>query len=168
MSATNLVEYLKVVGDKPFIINEYQRSDGSIVNLRLRMLPADGYIKLVEESLECIDKFGDLLASTVWEPVRDEVLTSLNNALGEKPKRVSHEQLTSVSDNLALLDNDPDKVILFRAEILSTETVVEPVKVVKSRDDKSAVKKRLMATLPIGRFCFRLNLYKGKYESVEV
>lgn len=167
-----MIDHLKTIGDKPFSINGYQRSDGSVVNLRLRMLPPDGYKKLVEESVECIDKFGDLLDDALWEPTRNEVLTSLKNSLtpgdpDAKPKRVSHEQITPVSDNLALLDNDPDKVILFRTEILSTETMVEPGKVTKSRDDKSAAKKRLMAALPVGRFCFRLNLYSGKYESVD-
>jgi glutamate/tyrosine decarboxylase-like PLP-dependent enzyme len=162
-----MIDQLKSIGDKSFTIKGYQRSDGSVVNLLVRMLPPGGYKKLIEDSIECIDQFSELLDNTIWEPVRDEVLTSLTNSLGEKPKRVSYEQITSISDNLALLDNDPDKVILFGTEILNTETVVEPSKVTKSRDDKSAAKKRLMAALPIGRFCFRLNLYQGKYESVE-
>jgi glutamate/tyrosine decarboxylase-like PLP-dependent enzyme len=168
-----MIDKLKSIGNKSFTIKGYQRSDGSVVNLLLRMMPPDGYKKLVADSIECIDEFGELLDRTLWDSVRPEVLTSLNNSLtpiepGEKPQRVSHEQITTVSENIALLDNDPDKVILFRTEILGTETVVEPVKATKSRDDKSAAKKRLMAALPIGRFCFRLNLYKGKYESVDV
>lgn len=173
MSAVNIVEYLKVVGDKPFKINGYQRSDGSVVNLTVRMLAPDGYKGLVQDSIDNIDKFGDLLDNSVWEPARDVVMASLQKSLApsitdeDKPKNVSCEKITNVTANVALVDDDSDKVVVYRVEVLNTETTVEPSKVVKSRDEMSAAKKKLMAALPVGRFCFRLNLYKGKYESIE-
>ena len=173
MAIMNIIEHIKGVGDKAFTIKGYQRSDGSVVDLLVRLLPPDGYKKLIAESIECIDKFGDLLDRTHYEVARDNVLASLQKSLqpaeegAEKPKRTSHELITPVTENIALLDNDPDKVILFRTEILDTKTIVPPEKVTKSRDELSANKKKLMAALPVGRFCFRLNLYKGKYELVD-
>ena len=163
------VEHLISIGDAPFKVNGYQRSDGSVVNMRVRILPHGGYKQLIQQSIECIDSFAELLDETQYEAARDAVLKSLHNSLNPEsiPKRVSYEVLDIKSDNVALLDHDPDKVIVFRVEVLDTETTVEPSKVVKSRDEISENKKKLMAALPVGRFCFRLNLYKGKYESIE-
>ena len=163
------LDHLKAVGDKPFKINGYRRTDGSVVNLKVRLLKPEGYKALIKESIECMESFGKLLDATQYELARESVLASLQKSLepGHKPERVSYEVITSVTDNVALLDDDPDKVIVFRVEIIDTETLEPPVKVTKSRDATSEAKKQLTAVLPIGRFCFRLNLYKGNYASVE-
>lgn len=165
------IEFLTSIGDQPFEIHGYQRSDGSVVNLKVRFLPQDGHKQLARESVEVIDNFGDLI-DVMAEGARDAVLASLQKTLAEpvegvEPvKRQSHETLLSISRSQALLDGDPDKLVIFNLEILSEEVLVAPAKIVKSRDEFSASKKKLTAALPISRYCFRLNLYPGKYQTL--
>jgi hypothetical protein len=167
------IAFLNDIGDRPFTIKGYQRTDGSVVNLKLRLLPPDGYKQLARESLECIDKIGELLELTQYEAVRDVVLATLQRTLAEPPTepapavRQSNEDLQFISRGQAMLDGNPDKLVLFNLEILAEEVLVAPAKVVKSRDELSANKKKLTAALPVGRYCFRLNLYPGKYQSIE-
>lgn len=170
----NTIAKLKGIGEETFTIFGYQRSDGSVVNLTVKFMPQDGYKALVRESIRLIDTFGDILDKTYYEEVKHNVLESLNKALVEKseedvagaPKRQSRETLEFISRNIAILDGNPDKVVAFNLEVISTETLVAPVKVTKSRDEFSANKKKLMAVLPVSRHCFRLNLYAGKYASI--
>lgn len=169
---TPTITFINAIGDQPFEIQEYKRSDGSVVNLKVRFLPHDGHKQLAKDSVEMIDDFGDLLDSTQYEAARNAVLASLQKTLAEpvegaEPvKRQSHETLQFISRSQALLDGDPDKLVLFNLEILSEEVLVPPAKVVKSRDELSANKKKLTAALPIGRYCFRLNLYPDKFQSL--
>jgi hypothetical protein len=174
---TPTIATLQSIGDATFTVKGYQRSDGAVVNLTVKFLPHDGYKNLIRESIETIDKFGDLLDKTQFVEVRDNVLVGLNKSLADKSedanaaapsKRQSHEELEFIARNIAILDKNPDKVAVFNLETIATEMLVEPAKVVKSRDELSANKKKLMAVLPVSRYCHRLNLYPGKYQSVEL
>ncbi len=174
----NTIDIIKSKGGEPFKIFGYQRSDGSVVDLTVRCLPQDGYKTLTEASVRMLEDNGRLLDDPLYDQASAAIMASLKKTLtgpeegtadegAQKAGRTSHEILVTVGDNLALLNDDPETVVLFRTEILSTREMVPPLKVVKPRDELSATKKRLNALLPIGRFCFRLNLYKGKFEYVE-
>lgn len=169
---TPTISKLLTVGSDLFDIHGYQRSDGSVVNLRVRFLEPGGYKRLAQESLECLAKFGDLLDHADPQAVaREAVVASLRKSLGEPseegaPKRVSHETFEPLSRNLSLLDGNPGKLVAFNLEVIDTEVLVQPAKVVKS-SEATLVKKRLMESLPVGRYCHRLNLYDGKFDSVE-
>ena len=184
---TPTIATLQSIGDATFTVKGYQRSDGAVVNLTVKFLPHDGYKNLIRESIDAIDKlresvdaidkFGDLLDTAQFAEVRANVLAGLNKSLADKsddanaaatPKRQSHEELDFIARNIAILDRNPDKVAVFNLETITTEMLVEPAKVVKSRDELSANKKKLMAVLPVSRYCHRLNLYPGKYQSVEL
>jgi len=170
---TPTIAKLQGIGDATFTVKGYQRSDGAVVNLTVKFLPHDGYKGLARASVKCIDDFGELLDKTHYEVTRDTVLASLQKSLAEPSedaspvKRQSNETLEFLARNIAILDGNPDKVVLFNMETITEEVLVQPAKVVKSRDELSANKKKLMAALPVGRFCYRLNLYPGKYEMVD-
>lgn len=169
---TDLITKLQNAASNPFIVRGYHRSDGAVVNLQMRFLPSDGYKQLVRDSIELIDKFGELLQGAHYAEARDAVLASLQKTLAEPgegeepPKRATHEKLVPMGRHLSLLDADLNNVVIFNMETLDTEVVVEPTRVVKS-SDLTIAKKKLMACLPVHRYCHRLNLYPGKFEAVE-
>lgn len=177
---TKMNELLKArAADKrPFHVRGYKRSDGSVVDLKVRFMEPDGYLNLARVSLGQMRAGDDKKQSAAaadtaaYAEGRAAVVAQLEKAVSARDtdenttQRVSKETLEPVCDNLCLLNGHPTHVVAFRLEVLHEETVEEPTKVTKSRNAASEYKKRITANLPVSRYCHRLNLYEGNYREI--
>lgn len=166
-------EFIKARAEdhKPFIVRGYVASDGSTSDKKVRIIGRAGYLALVRESRDMLalksePKGFTQRQATLWHEAKAALLDAYARRLGEAEStagpRVSHETLVPVVDSVALLDGDPTKVVVFS---LLSEDLVEPRP--PAKETVTAYKSALESALPIGGFCFRLNLYEGKYTALE-
>jgi len=162
----------------PFIVKGYQDTAGNVKDLTVQIIGKAGYLALVKESRDilAIMPFPASLSpeeAVLWDTARTELLESYAKRLGEReaaqsPERVSHENLQAICDSVALLDGDPDKVVVFSLVCRDSKVIssVETTKVFKL--NKTSMKARIEKLLPIGSYLFRINLYPGKYAGLEL
>jgi len=172
----NTLETLKEIWPGPFWVRDYKSTTGNVSDILVRQ--ETGVRKrLALESLEQIkDNRWALALGEMTDSVkqaRDEVIASLELAAGiresEKAavERASKEKLAATGlDGFKLLDEDPTKIVLFDLEEIERVTK-EVGHVPVSRNEVTALKKKIIAGLPVRKHLFRLNLYPDSFGGVE-
>lgn len=158
-----------------FEVTGYRASDGGVFDYRLRVIGRHGYRKVAESNRGQLEAMSRSLASSnapeTQRKVVGELLEAANKQCAEfnvsTAPRPSKEKIAAISDDVGWGNDEEEKMVIFRMEILSV-TERHPSKLSKTRDESSALKKAIRKTLPFEKFLFRINLFPGKYDSVSL
>jgi hypothetical protein len=169
-------DMIKTLTDGPFIVVGYASSDGTVAHKKMRIIGREGYLKLVQESLDQLpDAYQALVAETLSNPANkftDEMMSSAGKALETslKKKLEDKEQTPEgsgqITPAIGYCDNKLDHFIVLRLEQMD-ETITHAPEAKVKKASMTGFKDLLEAQLPIHRYVHRINLYPGKYVDVQ-
>jgi hypothetical protein len=167
-----------------FQVKGYKNSSGEEGDMTLRVIGREGYVELNKKSLDLLEA----TAAKLIEGTSDEdleichsaikaVKTSLEKAIGMVEEntcgarlvteRISKEDLQQITPDLVMVDGDPDKLAFMRLEVIDYVPILSvPQK--QAKKTVTALRRILEAALPIGSYRHRINLYPGKYQSLDL
>lgn len=143
----------------PLEIKGYRSSTGSISDYTVRLIGKDGYLKLVEQSLNQISQTwnpGEYDEHT-WDSAKEQLAASWTITLNG-----GHNKPQPSTDK----EPEPDVIQLRNMECLS-RFEHEEGKTVKSKA-LTLAKNDIVLQLPLGSFLGQLKLQPGKVDSVKV
>lgn len=128
------------------------------------------------------DPSGGLLVPGNELQIAQEAVTKVKDSLTKKlgeggeeegaVRRESKETFTPLSPDVGIINGDPTQLAVMRLRIISREVQggAEPSEAPFKQKKSSSTtvwRKKIEDRLPVGQYCHRLNLYPGKFDSLE-
>jgi glutamate/tyrosine decarboxylase-like PLP-dependent enzyme len=169
-------DMIKTLTAGPFIVVGYASSDGTVAHKKMRIIGRDGYLKLVQESLDQLpDAYQALVTETMANPANkftgemmcqagESLTASLKKKLEDKEQ--TPESTSQIHPAIGYCDNKLDHFIVLRLEQMD-ETITHAPEAKVKKASMTGFKDLLEAKLPIHRYVHRINLYPGKYVDVQ-
>lgn len=172
-----------LAGDKVLLLEKYTSSEGQIKDYVIRLLPDDGYINLVKESLEILnneaEKFlRDIRPSSAdaveWAKAAAEQIASFSNSLNpDKEKKNFNFKNPLVKDDglyfyeSEFKDGNINTVIIKNAQVLSSTNHSEEAEDKLPKGNIARYKYLIRAHLPVSKYVAQFILSPGKVETVK-
>lgn len=169
-------DMIKTLTGGPFIVVGYTSSDGTVAHKKMRIIGREGYLKLVQESLDQLPEvYQNSVANAMADPA-NKFTQDMMSAAGEaleaslKKKLEDKEQTPEgsgqITPAIGYCDNKLDHFIVLRLELMD-ETVTHAPEAKVKKASITGFKDVLEKQLPIHRYVHRINLYPGKYVDVQ-
>jgi hypothetical protein len=166
-------EILEVVtAGKPFAIKNYQTSDGQTMDLVVIVCGRQGYLDLVKRSLVALDdvelgeEYSPESVAAAREKIRASLLKKLEPEEEAAARRTTSENFTPITPDVVIVNEDPEKLAVMRLQVLS-KVILNPSEAIKKSKPETLIRAAIERQLPIESYLHRINLYPGKFESVE-
>ena len=168
-----------LTSNTPFRVRHYTDSTGTVSDLLVRVIGREGYRELVKRSHEelsaaaelVLAKAGDEEASGHVAAALEKIAASLTksmNAVEEEgaARQAKNEVIHPITPDVIMVDSDPAKLAVLRLEVLEQTVISGPV---EGKVNKNATywRRRVEQQLPLSRYRHRLNLYPGKFLTLE-
>jgi hypothetical protein len=167
---------IKTLTGNAFIVLGYSSSDGTVSHKKFRIIGREGYLRLVQESLDRLHEVHqttvNALRGNPSNKFTDEMMVAGAKSLEESLRKKLDDrepptgEAGQITPAIGYFENKVDHLIVLRLEELEVVKVVDPEKKTK-KPTASAFKALLEEQLPIHRYVHRINLYPGKYQDVQ-
>jgi hypothetical protein len=166
----------KIAVGKLFVVKGYVDSDGVTADKHFKKLEEGGYQRLVKESVTQLLTRGVVnnegYDTVTWGQAIDELVTTFTKTLKGESGRSYESKETLKPGPVADTAIHPDHGGLVISHLVKVveDTNVNSVEEKAARNSKplTLAKQYIRSQLPIGKYVGRINLYPGKFNSIEV